>query len=51
MINQELLKKRYDKYGTIMFDLDNSFFNNEDFLKVEKIINQLPYEFVSVGDA
>ena len=34
-----------------MFDLENSFFNNEDFLKVEKIINQLPYEFVSVGDA
>ena len=51
MTNQEILKKRYDKYGTIMFNLKNSFFSNQDFLEVEKLINQLPYEYVSTGDA
>mgnify|MGYP001253545264 CR=1 FL=1 len=51
MNNNEILKKRYDKYGTIMFDLKNSFFKDEDFFEVEKIINQLPYEYVSTGDA
>ena len=36
MINPNTLKKRYDKYGTIMFDLEKSFFSEDDFKKLEK---------------
>lgn len=51
MINPNTLKKRYDKYGTIMFDLEKSFFSDDDFKKLEKLLAKLPYEYVSTGDA
>jgi len=51
MINPNILKKRYDKYGTIMFDLEKSFFSEDDFKKLEELLAKLPYEYVSTGDA
>ena len=51
MNNFSNLKKRYDKYGTVMFDLSNSFFIQDDFIKLEELISKLPYEYVSTGDA
>ncbi len=51
MSNLETLKERYDKYGTAMFSLQNSFFSNEEFKEVEQMIAKLPYEYVSTGDA
>ncbi len=51
MNNFSNLKKRYDKYGTVMFDLSNSFFIQDDFIKLEELIAKLPYEYVSTGDA
>ena len=34
-----------------MFDLEKSFFSNDDFKKLEKLLAKLPYEYVSTGDA
>ena len=34
-----------------MFDLSNSFFIKDDFIKLEELIAKLPYEYVSTGDA
>ena len=51
MHNVENLKKRYDKHGTIMFDLERSFFLDDDFKNLEELFAKLPYEYVSTGDA
>lgn len=51
MHNVENLKKRYDKHGTIMFDLERSFFSDDDFKNLEELFAKLPYEYVSTGDA
>ena len=51
MHNVENLKKRYDKHGTIMFDLERSFFSDDDFKNLEELFTKLPYEYVSTGDA
>jgi len=51
MYNVENLKKKYDKYGTIMFDLERSFFSDDDFKDLEELCAKLPYEYVSTGDA
>ena len=51
MLNPDILKKRYDKYGTTMFSLQNSFFSDKEFKEVEQMIAELPYEYVSTGDA
>ncbi len=51
MINSNALKEKYDKHGTTMFSLHNSFFSDSEFKEVEKMIAQLPYEYVSTGDA
>ena len=34
-----------------MFDLEKSFFSDDDFKKLEKLLAKLPYEYVSTGDA
>ena len=51
MNNFNILKKRYDKYGTIMFDLEKSFFSDDEFKNLEELLKKLPYEYVSTGDA
>jgi len=51
MSNFDKLKKRYDKYGTIMFDLEKSFFLDDDFKNLEELLTRLPYEYISTGDA
>ena len=51
MKNIDILKKRYSKYGTIMFDLEDSFFSNDDFKSLKDLLTKLPYEYVSTGDA
>ena len=51
MNNFNNLKKRYDKYGTIMFDLEKSFFLGDEFKNLEELLAKLPYEYVSTGDA
>lgn len=51
MKNNDILKNRYNKFGTIMFDLENSFFLDNDFKAVENLLTKLPYEYVSTGDA
>ena len=51
MSNVDSLKKRYDKYGTIMFDLEKSFFLDDDFKNLEELLAKLPYEYISTGDA
>ena len=51
MINPDVLKKRYDKYGTTLFSLQNSFFSDGEFKEIDKMIAKLPYEYISTGDA
>lgn len=51
MFETKKLAKRYKKYGTIMFDLKNSFFSDSELSEVENILSKLPYEYVSTGDA
>ena len=51
MFDVEKLAKRYKKYGTILFDLKDSFFTDSQFSEIEKTISKLPYEYVSIGDA
>ena len=51
VIRNNTLNQRYKKHGTIMLDLEESFFQKKDLDKVEKIINHLPYEHIDIGDA
>tara|TARA_B100001250_G_C19752894_1_gene768650 strand:+ start:382 stop:1041 length:660 start_codon:yes stop_codon:yes gene_type:complete len=51
MLNLDTLQKSYQKFGTTMFGLKNSFFSDKEFKEVEQMISKLPYEYVSTGDA
>ena len=53
MDNQDILNlaKTYSKQGTIMIDLKNSFFSNQDFERLGEICKAVDYETVTIGDA
>lgn len=46
-----LLKEEYDKKGTVLFDLKNSFFQNIDFETLKQASENISYETVHIGDA
>ena len=50
-MNLNLLRNNYIAKGTVLFDLKDSFFKNSDFLKLEEISKNIPYETVHIGDA
>lgn len=53
MNNKDILNlaSAYSKQGTIMIDLKDSFFSNQDFEKLVEICKAVNYETVTIGDA
>ena len=49
--NLDLLKKEYQKKGTVLFDLNDSFFESIDFETLEDASKNISYEIVHIGDA
>lgn len=44
-------KRRFYEDGTVIMEIEESFFSEDDFANLESLSEKLPYEHVKIGDA